>query len=605
MKPGFGNIEVTFRKVAIPDAPTELVATVISATQIDLAWTNTEATSIECSTDGITYSEIDTVAKGTNTYENTELTAGTTYYYKTRAYIGTNYSTYSNVASATISTLLNNLVFSLKWDGSQFINVVTGLAMVDHASVAVGNPVVPWSEPAPVFVTANNKYLSTPDTPALSMGDVDFMIALRCNISNVAVNQVLASHYLGTGDQRSWAIHIVASKFVFGISNDGTGAGYKTLTSGTIYNNTSYFVLVWHDATANTINMQISARTIYSSAHTTGVFDSNTNIEIGSLAGTSCAGGRISIDIWKGRLLSATELIELFAGGAGNKHPFNVPVVNKIIIMGDKTAGSNLTNNALVHAAYVAQNPDVIIGIGDYDDAVNATATLMAGLENIIKFAAPGNHDDWVWGVRTEFNANFNGGGYKRLSFSYVDFFLYDPWLKMDETGYYTSVTAARAISLATRQASTQGQWLINGLVASTAKFKVVIFHEPAWATRVLGWSGTEVVEMESMRWDWFALGANLILNGHLHFYERMLKNTGSGTVPIIMCGTSGANQIDWDDNYIEESSIIRHVSQRDSDFGAGHLITMNVTSDRLQIDLSGVDTDGVIHPGKDQLILT
>jgi hypothetical protein len=71
-------------------APTSLVATVISDTEIDLSWTNNDTTgngvSVERGTNGITFAEITTVALGVASYNNTGLTGNTTYYYRVRAF---------------------------------------------------------------------------------------------------------------------------------------------------------------------------------------------------------------------------------------------------------------------------------------------------------------------------------------------------------------------------------------------------------------------------------------------------------------------------------------------------------------------------------------
>jgi hypothetical protein len=84
-------------------APTALALTVISDTQINLAWTvnstNADGHKIERSLDGITYSEIGSVLGATATYNDTTGADGTRYYYRVRAYQGTAYSAYGNVAN--------------------------------------------------------------------------------------------------------------------------------------------------------------------------------------------------------------------------------------------------------------------------------------------------------------------------------------------------------------------------------------------------------------------------------------------------------------------------------------------------------------------------
>jgi alpha-tubulin suppressor-like RCC1 family protein len=88
------------------NAPSNLTATAISTSQIDLSWvnnaTNADGFEIERSLDGITYALLSTLNANTTTYSDTGLYQSTTYYYRVRAYMTTDdYSAYSNEVSAT------------------------------------------------------------------------------------------------------------------------------------------------------------------------------------------------------------------------------------------------------------------------------------------------------------------------------------------------------------------------------------------------------------------------------------------------------------------------------------------------------------------------
>ena len=90
---------------AIPAAPTGLIATAVSKTQINLTWvdqSNTESGfRIERSTvSGSGYTVIATVGANTTSYANTGLKTRKNYYYRVRAYNGSGDSTYSNTATA-------------------------------------------------------------------------------------------------------------------------------------------------------------------------------------------------------------------------------------------------------------------------------------------------------------------------------------------------------------------------------------------------------------------------------------------------------------------------------------------------------------------------
>lgn len=103
--------------------PSELAATVISDSQINLSWTNNgiadyDGVGIERSTDAINYSGINNVTLGVSSYSDTELTAGTIYYYHIRAYAGLKYSNYSNIDAAYTTKIIVDA------DGNVYTKVV-------------------------------------------------------------------------------------------------------------------------------------------------------------------------------------------------------------------------------------------------------------------------------------------------------------------------------------------------------------------------------------------------------------------------------------------------------------------------------------------------
>jgi parallel beta-helix repeat protein len=103
-----GSVTVTALPVTVA-APTNLTATAVSGSQIDLAWAdnadNETGFLIERSRDGVHWLQVATVGPAITSFSNTGLSWGTKYYYRVRA-INTDpspavYSAYSNVASAT------------------------------------------------------------------------------------------------------------------------------------------------------------------------------------------------------------------------------------------------------------------------------------------------------------------------------------------------------------------------------------------------------------------------------------------------------------------------------------------------------------------------
>jgi hypothetical protein len=88
-----------------PAAPTQLSATAVSSSQINLAWTdnasNESGFRIERSADGATFTEIGVVTSNVTTYSDTLLSAATQYWYRVRAYNATGPSAFAGPTSAT------------------------------------------------------------------------------------------------------------------------------------------------------------------------------------------------------------------------------------------------------------------------------------------------------------------------------------------------------------------------------------------------------------------------------------------------------------------------------------------------------------------------
>jgi fibronectin type 3 domain-containing protein len=88
-----------------PLAPSALVATTVSASEVGLTWKDNAANEsgfeIERSTNGINYTKVGETAANAITYQNTGLSPATRYWYRVRAKNSQGGSDYSNVATAT------------------------------------------------------------------------------------------------------------------------------------------------------------------------------------------------------------------------------------------------------------------------------------------------------------------------------------------------------------------------------------------------------------------------------------------------------------------------------------------------------------------------
>ncbi len=103
----YSNTDNAVTAICPPAAPTGLVASGVSQTQIDLSWSDNSGDEtdfrIERSSNGTSgWTEIGTAAANATTFSDVDLTCSTTFYYRVRAFRSTDsqYSTYSGVAGA-------------------------------------------------------------------------------------------------------------------------------------------------------------------------------------------------------------------------------------------------------------------------------------------------------------------------------------------------------------------------------------------------------------------------------------------------------------------------------------------------------------------------
>jgi len=70
-----------------------------------------------------------------------------------------------------------------------------------------------------------------------------------------------------------------------------------------------------------------------------------------------------------------------------------------------------------------------------------------------------------------------------------------------------------------TTSSSKQGRWLEHELATSTSRFNVVYDHHPPYSSDSVHGSTT------SMRWPFAKWGADAVLSGHAHVYERVIRD--------------------------------------------------------------------------------
>jgi acid phosphatase type 7 len=106
--------------------------------------------------------------------------------------------------------------------------------------------------------------------------------------------------------------------------------------------------------------------------------------------------------------------------------------------------------------------------------------------------------------------------------------------------------------------ASPQLQWLVDDLERSRTRCTLALFHHPLFSS---GYHGAS----EQVRPFWealYAAGADLVLNGHDHDYERFAPQDPAGNrddargITQVIAGTGGAGLRDFED--IVPNGVVR-----------------------------------------------
>lgn len=231
-----------------------------------------------------------------------------------------------------------------------------------------------------------------------------------------------------------------------------------------------------------------------------------------------------------------------------------VTVGDNIYFRGNETKG---TTNYSVFSA--SQAFDIAIGqyYHNYIKYPSGSASCFVGSQSSVNryFPSVGNHD-WNWDATADGGASTLAGytGYFELPGAnvpvgsvssgnerYYDFIQGDAHFFMissdpDREAYPTrdGITAPPendGTTVPNTTSQKQAKWLKDALAASTAKWKFVVFHHPPYSS-----SGSIIT---SMRWPFRLWGADAVLDGHVHAYERIKHDS----IPYITSGLGGRSR--------------------------------------------------------------
>lgn len=223
------------------------------------------------------------------------------------------------------STLNNGIVAYWKMDeaSGNRADSVGSITLFDSNTVASATGKI---SNAGDFENGASEFLaSAADPAAVDFANVDFTIALWVQLESKGVRKTFLAKYDDSGQAQYYVQWNNSNdRLIFGVSNDGSAevevaAGNLGIPALATW----YFIVAWHDAAANTINIKVNDGTTDSAAHTTGVFNSTSKLIMGMLGlGSGFHDGfNDEVGIWN-RVLTGAEMTELYNSNNGKTHPF-------------------------------------------------------------------------------------------------------------------------------------------------------------------------------------------------------------------------------------------------------------------------------------------
>src|SRR4051812_35699538 len=195
-------------------------------------------------------------------------------------------------------------------------------------------------------------------------------------------------------------------------------------------------------------------------------------------------------------------------------------------VIGDFSSDNQTAPTRDVANLVKSWNPDFVATVGDNNYPDGAASTIDSNIGQWYhQFISPytgsfggGASTNRFWPAIGNHDWNSTGAGYS----PYLNYFT----LPGNERYYTVAQDNVQLFIInsdshepdGTSSTSIQGQWLQSALTASTATWKLVLFHHPAFSS---GTTGSNTY----MQWPFQQWGASAVISGHDHIYERINKN--------------------------------------------------------------------------------
>jgi len=181
------------------------------------------------------------------------------------------------------------------------------------------------------FVRTEAQYLSTPDNPKLSMGDVDFTVAAWVYLESKEEMIFVSKGDSSKGHSNEYLLRYSPSQdvFEFTVGNGLTSSSAGSRNSSAPATGVWYYIVAWYQTNGtdpNTLSIQVNNGPIDTSTMPPSVTSYNSPFEftIGRFSNYHEGGGYMNgyideVSIWR-RLLSPQERTDLYNNGLGNSY---------------------------------------------------------------------------------------------------------------------------------------------------------------------------------------------------------------------------------------------------------------------------------------------
>jgi predicted phosphodiesterase len=217
------------------------------------------------------------------------------------------------------------------------------------------------------------------------------------------------------------------------------------------------------------------------------------------------------------------------------------PPPGSVAVIGDFGAGSE--GERAVADLVARARPRAVVSVGDnvYDDRgyqalVGDYYGPWVASANLLPAAGNHDHEEGIAAFDSYFSY-LDGRHVYSAGRAGMRFFVLDSTTALDSA---TSMTRQRA-------------WLERSLRASKARWKVVVLHHPPYS------SGDRHGSAPEFQWPFAEWGADLVLSGHDHVYERIVADG----MTYVVDGTGGKDLYGFDD------PVAGSRTRFDADFGA------------------------------------